>query len=347
MKYWLAIGLLLIATTAQADRPTVTVEVVGHGVTVDDARRNGFRSAVELAVGSVVVTDSESRNSDLTKDQIGSYSSGYVENYRILETSQDSTGYQLKMQVTVGHSKIAERMLSRGEQSQLIDGDQLQAQMESGFDQRARGDQLIAQILASYPQNTFILNSGRTEFKVSNQRMPYVEIPFFIEMNDRWVAALSEALDLVSMKNTSCGGMARMITYSIANNKIRDRLSCGQVPDLRVNNKNYYFYDQLTLRMINSEFQPVTGAQRIALHVAIQDAAGYDVDHRCVDVNTTTFFKYNQPEGVVNMNDRDMILRPEILGDKKIKGVLNINLSNLKDVSDIAKIKLTVEKTCT
>jgi len=49
---------------------------------------------------------------------------------------------------------------------------------------------------------------------------------------------------------------------------------------------------------------------------------------------------------VVNMNDRDMILRPEIHADNRINIKLNLNLSNIRDFSEVAKVRLTVGKTC-
>jgi hypothetical protein len=345
--------LILVSICSHAEsiktggsHPTVTVTVIGRGATEDDARRNGFRSAIELAAGNVIVSDTETSGDRLTLDRTGSYSSGYVDDYKILETSHDSVGYLVKMSVTVASSRMAERMMSRGEHNEIVDGDRIQAQMESEFDQRTRGDQLIAQILDSYPSHAFLVNSGQTEFKISNRRQPYVEIPFAVELNPAWLTALDEALSLVAKKSSSCGTWTRSLVSVIANKKITDRMACGQTPDLRVGNNNYYFYDQETLRIINAELQPATGYQRIALHVDIQDANGDTIDHRCTDVDTQTFIKYNEPPGVVNMNDRDMILRPEIIGSKKVVGVLNINLSNIQDFGEAAKIKLTVGKTC-
>ena len=350
------VGLLLILVSicsraetikTGGEHPTVTVTVIGRGPTEDDARRNGFRSAVELAAGNIIVSDTESSGAHLTQDRTGGYSSGYVDDYRILETSRDSIGYVLKMSVTVANSKIAGRMWNRGEHAQDIDGDRLQAQMETQFESRANGDQLIAQILDSYPHHAFLINSGQTEFKISNRRQPYVEIPFAVEMNPAWLTAFSEALDLVSEKSKSCGTWTRVLVSTIQNNKIKDRMACGQIPDLRVGDNNYYFYDQQTLRLINAELQPTVGYQRIALHVDIQDVSGDIVDHRCTDVNTETFIKYNHPTGVVNLNDRDMIMRPEIVGGRKVVGVLNINLANIQHFGEVAKIKLAVGKTCT
>jgi hypothetical protein len=348
------VGLVLILTSicshaetikTGGDHPTVTVTVIGRGATEDAARRNGFRSAVELAAGSVVVSDAESSGDQLTQDRIGGYSSGYVDDYRVLETSQDNRGYLVKMSVTVANSRMAERMRDRGEYRDEINGERLQAQMETQFESRDRGDQLIAQILDSYPQHAFLVNAGHSEFKISDRRRPYVEIPFAVEMNPAWISAFDEALGLVAKKNTSCGTLTKMLISGIKNQKIVDRMDCGKIPDLRVNNNNYYFYDQQTLRLINSELQPNTGYQRIALHLDILDAGGDTIDRRCTDVNTETFIRYNDAgTGVVNMNDRDMILRPEIINRQKIVGVLNINLTNIQEAT---KIRLTVGKTCT
>jgi hypothetical protein len=328
------------------DHPRVTVTVIGRGATEDDARRNGFRSAVELAAGNVIVSDTETSGDRLILDRTGSYSSGYVDDYRVLETSRDSIGFMVKMSVTVASSRIAERMQARGEHSEIINGDRIQTQMETEFEQRNKGDQLVAQILDSYPHHAFLVNAGQSEFKISNRRAPYVEIPFAVEMNPAWLTAFDEALSLVAKKNTSCNTLSRMLVGVIQNKKITNRMECGKTPDLRVGNNNYYFYDQETLRVINAELQPTVGYQRIALHVDIQDAGGEIIDHRCTDVNTETFIRYNEPPGIVNNNDRDMILRPEIFGNRKIVGALNIDLTNTRDIGEASKIKITVGKTC-
>ena len=353
MKYWLIVVLLLVSTTVCADRTkgqraTVTVDVVGYGATEQDARRSGFRSAVELAVGSIIVSDREASGTELTKDRIGDYSAGYVDSYQIIETQRTGDGlYMIRMTVTVAHSGIDERMLVRGQQDMIIDGDRLQAQMESEFDRRSRGDQLVLQVLDSYPQNAFVLASGSTEFKISNRRSSYVEIPASIVMNTAWVSSLNEALALIAVKQTDCGIWSRMWANSITNTKIKNRMTCGSTPDLRIGSTGYYFYDQETLRLINAELQPTAGGQRIALHVDILGTSGDVVDHRCTDVSTEIFFKYNHPsQAVVNMNDRDMILRPEIHADNRINIKLNLNLSNIRDFSEVAKVRLTVGKTC-
>jgi len=346
LRFWVALGLLLISTTAYAE---TLVEVEGYGRTKKEAKQDACDTAIKQVVGQVIVSDRETSGERLTKDFIGSYSAGrckYSES-DVLETRYESDRVVVKMNVAVIPSKIAERMLVRGRQDLTIDGDSLQSQMESEFDRRSRGDQLILHALDSYPQNAFILTNGSTEFKISDRRSPYVEIPASIVMNTAWVSAFSEALSLVADRKTNCGIWSRMLANGIANTKIKNRMTCGSIPDLRIGSNGYYFYDQETLRLINAELQPSTGGQRIALHVDILDTSGDVVDHRCTDVSTEIFFKYNHPsQAVVNMNDRDMILRPEIHADNRINIKLNLNLSNIRDFSEVAKVRLTVGKTC-
>jgi hypothetical protein len=343
MKYWVTLGLLLVSTVTCAG---VRVQVEGHGETEKEAERDGWRVACEQVIGQVIVSDQEVKHDQLTKDSIGNYSSCRTDASETLEKRKDEFGYSLKMNVTVSDSKIAQRMMYKGEQSQLIHGNQIQIQIESEVEQRVQGDQLLSQVLNSYPEHAFLVTAGQTEYKISNRRAPYIEIPIEIRMSSTWLTALSDTLNSVAKKSFSCNIWSRMLVSNIANKKITDRMDCGQIPDLRVGDNYYYFYDQETLKILNAELQPTVGYQRIAIYIDIEDAGGGTLDHTCVDVNTATFIKYNDPPGVVNNNTRDLILRPEIVNEKTIVTNLHINLANIRDFGEASKIKLTVGKTC-
>lgn len=329
------------------DHPTVTVTVQGYGDSFESAKKDAGRRAVEQVVGQVIVSDREVSGSTVTKDVIGSYSAGYIDRRQVIESHRlDDGRYAVTMTVDVASSRIANRMMARGDSQQMVDGDRLQVQMESEFERRNQGDALIAQVLNNYPHNAFLINSGQTEFAISDRRAPQANMSFWIEMNPAWVTAFKEAAGLVSVKNGTCNSWVKNLVNSMTN-KIKDQTECGKTPDLRVGSNDYYFYDQQTLRMINSELRPSMGTQRIGLHVDILDAGGNIIDQRCANINTETFIRYNQPQGVVNYNDSDMIMRPEIFGDAKIPTKLNVNLTNIRDLGEIAKIKLNIQNTCT
>ncbi len=52
------------------------VEVAGEGPDPTQARDNGFRLATELALGSLISSETEVRNGRIQRDEIISYSSG-------------------------------------------------------------------------------------------------------------------------------------------------------------------------------------------------------------------------------------------------------------------------------
>jgi hypothetical protein len=369
----LLIGLLISANIyavdlpkTGGDRPTVKVTVEGHGDTLESAKKNAFRLAVEQAVGVVNVSDQEVSGDRLTKDVIGNYSAGYVRGYKILESHQFDNGrYAVTMTVDVASSKIAERMMSRGETSEIVDGDQAQAQLETQIEQRQRGDQLISQVLSSYPQNAYVVNNGNAEFKISNNRNRFVEIPFELEMSGQWLEALDETLRTVARDDKSCNlltmvSMDVLKTSRTNGNQVKQLANnvCGAAPDMRVFYKrpgdyfpksySYYFNDLTTLNEINSVLQPGLGAQRIGLRVDLLDAGGNVVDTRCADVNTEAFIKYNDPNtGVINLNNERYNRRPDIVGQNKIRGVLNVDLARPSVLGEVAKIKLNVQNTCT
>jgi hypothetical protein len=364
----LAIGLFL-ASDALADlpktggsHPTVRVEVEGVGPTQDTARQNGFRKAIEEVVGQVIVSDQEVSGDQLVKDFIGGYSAGYVDDYEILEAEEEKGQWRVLMNVAVASSKIAQRMQSRGIKTTVVDGQRHQAQLETQIEERESGDGLISTVLSSYPEHAFVINSGQTEFKVSNTRSPYVEVPYNITMSKFWIDALNEALSAVAVESKNCNTLTMAVSdqaqvsgYSRAVKNIAQR-PCGVAPDMRVFSKgsgwfasanSYYFNDLKTLAMINEELQPKLGQQHIGLQVLLLDAGGNIIDRRCTNINTELFIRYNEPNlASVNWNMRERFLRPDIVGQNNVYGTLRIHIKNLEHVGELAKIKLEVQRTC-
>ena len=89
------------------------VEVIGEGSTIDQARQQGFRLAVEHAVGTVVASETEVRNDRLARDEIITYASGYVDRFEVVEQQRVGNRVLVNMKVWVRPSKIANRLLNR------------------------------------------------------------------------------------------------------------------------------------------------------------------------------------------------------------------------------------------
>ena len=356
-------GGLFLASDAVADlpktgsgHPTVTIEKQCEGSSIEEAKRSCFSSAIEQVVGQVIVSDLEVSGDRITKDNVAQYSAGYIDDYVIQKQQQDDHGWwHLKMSITIASSKIAQRKISRSERVDIVDGLKARDQIESQLEQRANGDALISQVLSSYPENAYVINSGQTEFKVSNLRQAYVDVPYSITMSRPWIEALNEALDVVAVDTAKCNKltMALLKGVSRANTKL-GKDTCGSEPDVRVSYKaglfsdtnGYYFPDIETLHMINNELR-TEGQQHIGLRVDLLDAGGNVIDSRCARINNERFIRYERPVGTYNLNDRYTNSRPNIFGQENVYGTLRVGIRTTQQLEDLAKIKLTVQRTCT
>lgn len=368
-QFYLVLGLV-VSTWACADVPktlqatTTTVLVDAEGTSLDDARRAGYKIAIEQVVGSVIISEQEVKGDHLIRDFIGSYSSGYVDDYEIIESYQDPAGHwHVKMNVQVASSKIAQRMLASAKHDHVIDGLRVSAQIETQLDQRRDGDVLIATVLNTYPENAYIINGGQTEFKISRLRKPYMEVEYKIAMSKFWVEALNEALGLVAVNSKHCNAVTNALVKGINRTdtnslRVKSMASdvCGREPDIRVEHKtqnawmssvdSYYFADQRTFYMINNEFQSKIGRDHLGLQVDLLDAAGDRLDGGCFKIDQAYFIGYEQPRGTYNLNSKKINMRPFVGGLHNVAGKLQIGIPDDIPLDEISRVRLSIQKTC-
>ena len=353
----IAIALVVVPTFSCAE----SVQVEGVGRSIDQARQDGFKQAIQQSVGSVVVGEQEQRDGRLVRDYTGNYSSGVVNHYDILDSYQDDAGlWHVDMTVDVSPSKIANRMLAKPGKDILVQGDQIQAQMDSRLEQRADGDALLGTVLANYPQQAYVINNGKTEFSINKLRQPYVDVPYNITMNKEWVTAFDEALKAVSVDSASCNNLTRVFADGVAHDRTSATVkrlagrACGAQPDVRVFSKSgfiptsnsYYLPDLETLHTINDELQPATGQQHMGLVVDMLDASGNTIDSRCARINNELFVFYEKPSGAFNLRDKRAFSRPSIMGQNNVYGTLRVHIKDVNQLQDLAKIKLNLQRTC-
>jgi hypothetical protein len=167
-----------------------------------------------------------------------------------------------------------------------------------------------------------------------------------------WIEALNEALGLVAIDSNKCNTLIMAVAQGInrANTRLGKEL-CGSDPDIRVAKSNwtsegYYFPDIETLHMINNELR-TEGQQHIGLRVDLLDAGGNIIDSRCARINNERFIRYERPAGTYNLRDRYINSRPSIFGQENVYGTLRVGVRTTQQLEDLAKIKLTVQRTCT
>ena len=92
------------------------VRVQCTGVDEQVARNNCFAKAINDAVGSIVVSDSETsgtgKDRDLSYHELLNYSSGWVHDYEILNKENTANSVQLTMNISVQGNAVADTIIT-------------------------------------------------------------------------------------------------------------------------------------------------------------------------------------------------------------------------------------------
>jgi len=85
---------------------TKTLVATGYGIDNAQALKMAFRTAIEQYVGVVVDSSSIVKNSELIDDSLLTASSGYIQTYKILSTSNQNDLIAIKIMATVQSQKL-------------------------------------------------------------------------------------------------------------------------------------------------------------------------------------------------------------------------------------------------
>jgi hypothetical protein len=195
------IGIHLAQWLMKDEKKVYYVEVTSQGRDVLEAREQAFRMAVEQAVGSVISTDSRVQLGRLQKDDIIVYSSGFVEEYELVDTRQVGNMIQIKMRVWVSHNKLANRLLSESRAEGLVEGGRISTQIESFQQERQSADRLLNSVLADFPQRGFDMSVGRTRVSVDEQRRTILEVPVTVKWSRHYLDSMAEAIRSINQRS--------------------------------------------------------------------------------------------------------------------------------------------------
>ena len=130
------------------------VVVTGVGVDADKARQNAIRNAVEQVIGTYVSSDTMVQNSQLLKDEILSYSGGYVKESRVISQEKGDDGlFSIKLEAQVVATKLKRKIQSLNIALKKVEGESLFAEAFSKMEEKKSGGELLSRI-SSVP--TFI-----------------------------------------------------------------------------------------------------------------------------------------------------------------------------------------------
>lgn len=98
-----------------SDDKTVTLTVVGQGKTVDEARKNALRTAIEQAFGAFISSNTTILNDNLIKDEIVTVSNGNIQKFDVLnEITLPDGSHVSTLKAVVSINKLTSFCASKG-----------------------------------------------------------------------------------------------------------------------------------------------------------------------------------------------------------------------------------------
>jgi len=176
------------------------IEVAGQGSNPTQARDNGFRLAVEQAIGSLISSETEVQNGRIVRDEIISYAAGFVDRFEITDTRTTGVDTLVFMRVWVKRSDLSDRLLNRSERSGEVDGARASVQLQTLNQERATGDRLLQQVLNDFPKRAFDIEIKPTDV-VRQNRSAHMELTFTLGWNQDYLRSLWTALEATSQRS--------------------------------------------------------------------------------------------------------------------------------------------------
>lgn len=177
------------------------IEVAGNGRTTAEARNNGFRLAVESALGTLISSETEVQNGRIVRDEIISYAAGFVDRFEIVNTRSGAEGFTVTMKVWVKRSALADRLLNRSERSGEVDGARASVQLQTLNQERATGDALLQQVLNDFPKRAFDIDLKPTDILRQN-RHAVIEVNFRLSWNKDYLRSMWTALEATGQRTS-------------------------------------------------------------------------------------------------------------------------------------------------
>jgi hypothetical protein len=175
------------------------IEVAGNGATTTQARDNGFRLAVESALGSLISSETVVQDGRVQRDEIISYAAGFVDRFETVDTRTGPDGVTVTMRVWVKRSALADRLLNRTEQSGQVDGARASIRLQTLNQERATGDRLLQTVLNDFPRRAFDIKMEPADINRQN-RTAILNVIFTLSWNQDYLRSLWAALDATSQR---------------------------------------------------------------------------------------------------------------------------------------------------
>ena len=315
----LLVACLLFSNFAFAGYRTVT----GNGKTFEEAKHQAFRKAIELEIGANVLSDIETQNYRRIKDEIYIYSSGYVDDYKVLSQEVRGNNVIVLLEVLVSESKIKNRIISAGKSNTDFDNQKHTAQVGTYIQERISADRLLGKHLAEYPRKAYIVKQHPYNITLNEYRNPVLNIPYTLNWNYDYIKTLREILNTIEHGSNGF----------LKNNESVIVIMAKDPKDWVLGEKTTHRFNDLNT--VNQVHNSLNGYNQVRIIVRLKDMYNNDVHAICyapkfISGYSETFYNTGEPR--VKM----------FYGNAKEQGLIKLPVS-LEIIDKTSKIELSID----
>jgi len=139
------------APAAGGDTQTVFAE--GVGSTEEEALKDAFRAAVRQVVGEVVDGETLVKNEELVKDQVLTYSHGFIPEHKFTSEKRDDSGlFHIGIEAKVQRRSVIMKLRAANITLKSFDGESLYGRIVTQEEAKADATQLLRKALVDLPR---------------------------------------------------------------------------------------------------------------------------------------------------------------------------------------------------
>ena len=140
-------------TTSPSTNGRSSVTAEGIGATADEALKDAFRNAVRQVVGAVVDGETLVNNDDVIKEQVLTYSNGFIKSYKEIATSKriENGLYRVTIMADVQRQDVIEKLKAANVTTTDVNGKDLFAKVVTATEAKNNATQLLKKALADLP----------------------------------------------------------------------------------------------------------------------------------------------------------------------------------------------------
>lgn len=136
-----------------SDDSTRTVIAEGVGLTPDEALKDAFRAAVRQVVGEVVDAETLVRNDEVVKDQVLTYSDGFVPTHTKVSETNAGGLWRITIRAVVERRKVEMRLRAANVTLKKVDGESMFGNIVSQLENEKDASALLRSTLDGFPEN--------------------------------------------------------------------------------------------------------------------------------------------------------------------------------------------------